>query len=360
MTAVRLSFREWLVVAAVMLVFTVGSPVLWEHVVETQDLASPRIPYDLSSDYWLYGRFSAHAAAQRKIAVIGDSVIWGHYVTPDQTLSHYLNAATGQDRFANLGLDGTHPAALYGLLAYYARSISDQTVLLHFNPLWISSEKHDLSTTKEFAFNHPALVPQFLPRIPCYRASFSQRMNAVTERYVPFLSWTNHLRIACFANLDLAAWTSEHPYENPFARIADVRSPTFRRLRSDPPEGGTPNVNPKSADVAWVALEHSIQWRFFRQAMELLKARRNRVFVLVGPFNENALNAEDAATYDRIKKTIEVWLAGNDVPHWVAPALPAFLYADLSHPVAEGYQRLAQQLLSEPAFRAVVGSRSDR
>ncbi len=358
MTALKLSFREWIVVAVVMLVFVTGTPALWKRVESFRPEADARIPYNLGSDYWQYGRFCEQSTTQRKIAVIGDSVVWGHYVRQDQTLSHYLNIVTGQDRFANLGLDGAHPAALHGLMAYYARALAGQTVLLHFNPLWLSSEKHDLSTTKEFEFNHAALVPQFTPRIPCYRASFSRRATAVIERYVPFLSWTAHVRFACFEGLDLAAWTVEHPYDNPLRRIADCGL----RIADSPPEANPQSAinNPKSMDLEWIPLENSIQWRSFRQTVALLRAKKNRVFVLVGPFNEYRLSEENTTAYGRIKEVIEEWLTGHDVPHWIAPALPASMYADLSHPVAEGYERLAQQLLHDPAFKAMLDRPSDR
>jgi hypothetical protein len=358
MTAIKLSFREWLVVAAVMLVFIVGAPVLWKHAENVPSDADSRIPYDLGSDYWQYSRLCERAAAQHKIAVIGDSVIWGHYVAPDRTLSHYLNTTAGQDWFVNLGLDGAHPAALQGLMTYYARAISGRTVLLHFNPLWLSSEKHDLSTTKEFEFNHASLVPQFVPKIPCYHASFSRRATAIVERYVPFLGWTAHLRIACFDGLDLAAWTVEHPYANPLRQIADRTCSDYQRSKISDLKSQISNS--PTSDVQWVALENSIQWRSFRQTVELLRARQNVVFVLIGPFNEHRLNPEDAATYDRIKRTIDEWLTARSVPHWIASALPASLYADLSHPVAEGYERLAEQLLAEPAFKTVMNNPSDR
>jgi hypothetical protein len=164
-------------------------------------------------------------------------------------------------------------------------------------------------------------------------------------------SWTTHLRIACFDGLDLPAWTIEHPYGNPLEGIADSG------YDSNPQ---SEIINPKSVSLQWVRLEDSIQWHSFRQAVGLLKERRNKVFVLVGPFNEHMLDAEDAATYDRIKKTIDEWLTASGVPHWMAPALPASLYADLSHPVADGDASLARQLLNEPAFKMLLGSPSDR
>ena len=73
-----------------------------------------RIPHDLSNDYWLYDRDTRAAARQNEILLIGDSVIWGEYVTRQETLAHYLNELAGKERYANLGLDGAHPLALAG------------------------------------------------------------------------------------------------------------------------------------------------------------------------------------------------------------------------------------------------------
>ncbi len=55
-------------------------------------------------------------------------------------------------------MDGFHPAALGGLLRYYGRDISGKNVIIQFNPLWMTSAKHDLQIQKEFHFNHPKLV----------------------------------------------------------------------------------------------------------------------------------------------------------------------------------------------------------
>jgi len=79
----------------------------------------------------------------------------------------------------------------------------------------MSSKKHDLQTEKEFRFNHPRLVPQIITNIPCYKDPYSKRFSAVVERCVPFLSWTSHLKITYFENMDLPTWRMEHPYENP-------------------------------------------------------------------------------------------------------------------------------------------------
>lgn len=360
--AIRVSSRQWLAVAGILLALMLAAPALWRHVEPFRPGPDYRIPYELSSDYWLYRRHSDWASAQDKIAVIGDSVVWGHYVRPDETLSHYLNIESDSDHFVNLGLDGTHPAALAGLVAYYARGLTGRTVVLHFNPLWLTSERHDLSTPKEFRFNHPNLAPQFVPPIPCYRASLATRLWAVIERYVPFFSWTSHLHIAYFDGMDLPRWTLEHPYANPLGRIADYRlqiadsGPRAHRQIENPP---SEIPNPKSTDVAWVALDKSLQWRFFRRAVARLRRRECDVYVLVGPLNEHMLNEEDAAAYKEIENGVATWLQENDVPHLMPACLPASLYADLSHPVAAGYARLAAVLCQSPPFRAIVPSDGD-
>jgi hypothetical protein len=353
--AVWLTGRQWLAVGLVLLALLASVPTLWEQVETFDPGPDDRIPYTLGSDYWLYARHCRVASRQGKIPVIGDSVIWGHYVRPDQTLSHFLNAAVGEECFANLGLDGTHPAALQGLIEYYARDVSGQPVVLQFNPLWMSSAKHDLQTTKEFHFNHPRLVPQFAPKIPCYQASFSVRLQAVMEHHVPFLSWTSHLRIAYLQGMDLPTWTMENPYENPFAALT---RPLPEPENAEAEKGASwLEAGGQKRDMAWVDLDSSLQWLFFRRAVERLQARGNRVFVLVGPFNEHMLTAENAVTYGAIKAQIGQWLTENRVPHLVATPLPTNLYADSSHPLADGYALLAQQLVNDPAFQAVIRNR---
>jgi hypothetical protein len=349
---VRLTGRQWLAAGGILLALMLSAPRLWRHAERFHPGPDYRIPYEFSSDYWLYRRYSDWAGDREKIAVIGDSVVWGHYVSPDATLSHYLNAATGSDRFVNLGLDGTHPAALQGLLAHYTGRLAGRAVVLQFNPLWLTSEKHDLQTPKEFHFNHAKLVPQFAPKIPCYRASLSTRLWAVTERYVPFFSWTSHLKIAYFNDMDLPGWTLQHPYDNPLARRSSLI--TRDRHVEDGDVPGATDV--KTIDVAWVTLDSSLQWRFFRHAVEQLCRRGCRVFVLVGPLNEHMLNDEDAATYERIKGGIRTWLEAHNMPHAVPSPLPVALYADLSHPRADGYAQLAAEILRGPALESIVSA----
>ena len=144
-----------------------------------------RMPHDLSNDYWLFGCFAALAADHDDTLLIGDSVIWGEYVTRRETLSHYLNLLAGENRYANLGLDGAHPLALGGLVEFYADNVTDKNILLQCNPLWMSSPRADLQVDEAGDFNHPRLVPQFVPSVPAYKAEISPRLGVLVERRVP-------------------------------------------------------------------------------------------------------------------------------------------------------------------------------
>jgi hypothetical protein len=345
-------------------VFIVGSvlfylvPGLWQRIEKFEPASDFRMPYDLSNDYWLYSCYCRVAKSKYDTLIIGDSVVWGHYVSRDNTLSSHLNKITGREQFANLGVDGTRPVVLAGLLKYYSGDISNKNFVLHFNPLWMSSSKQDLQTTKEFNFNHQKLAPQFITKIPCYKAPYSKRFSIVLERLITFLGWTNHLKTAYFDNMDIPTWTLEHPYKNPAGAITlDISS----KVKGGQDEH-TSWIEKGTAkkDFPWVELETSLQWKFFRQSVELLQERGNRVFVLVGPLNEHMLKGDSIEMYRKIKNKIEIWLQQNNIPFYIAPALPSELYADASHPFDKGYAMLAKQLFENKSFKSsILNSNSD-
>ena len=195
---VRLSPREWLVALAISAVALLAIPLVWRRLEPLEAGADCRLPYSLSSDYWFYDRACRAAAAGRRTLVVGDSVIWGHYVPTDQTLTHHLNAGAGGEQFANLGVDGIHPAAMAGLIELYGRGIAGCRVVLHANLLWTASPRHDLQTRKEASFNHPTLVPQLSAAIPCYRETPWNRVRIAARHRVPLCGWAEHVQQAYF------------------------------------------------------------------------------------------------------------------------------------------------------------------
>ncbi|KAF0181336.1 MAG: hypothetical protein FD161_9 [Limisphaerales bacterium] len=361
----RLTGRQWLLVGGIVLAFVLLAPRAWKQAERFDTGPDYRLPYALSKDYWLYERRLGEIPAPSAV-VIGDSVVWGEYVLPDGTLSHFLNQAAGRpDAFVNAGVNGLFPLALEGLAEHYGGALRNRKVILHCNLLWMSSPKADLSTKKEERFNHARLVPQFSPRIPCYRADASERLGVVMERNLPVLSWVNHLQCVSFNQKSLPDWTLEqgsgdppgHPnaYKNPLAQLT-LHVPGAPALD---PERGPTSARHKPWSTAgegttrfeWVALDASLQWAAFQRLTRLLRERGNDVLVVVGPFNEHLLAGENRAPYRQLCDNIAVWLKENRFECIVPEPLPSALYADASHPLTEGYRVLAQRLHTEATFQ---------
>jgi hypothetical protein len=363
---VRLNARQWITALALVIMIVLLTPVVWKKIERFETGPDYRMPYELSKDYWLYERRLRQLRSSQQIVVVGDSVVWGEYVLSDGTLSHYLSQESGRpDQFVNAGVNGLFPLALEGLLDHYGGALRDRKILLHCNLLWMSSPKADLQTQKEEKFNHPRLVPQFQPRIPCYRADVAERLGIVVERNWSFLSWVGHLQNTYFDQKNILAWTltddggdpPSYPntYKNPLAQITWV---VPAAPRNDPMRGPTSaRHKPWSASGAattrfeWVALDTSLQWGAFRRLTALLRERGNKVFVVIGPFNETMLVEENKTPFRSLRDGAADWFAKNGIPHLVPDTLPSDLYADASHPLTEGYARLARQLYQNEAFQ---------
>jgi len=374
---IRLSDRQWLGVGAFAVVLYLLAVPLWRHFEPFDFEPDYRMPHDLSNDYWLYARFATKAAAEHDTVLLGDSVVWGEYVTRQETLSHYLNEihpptpplakggnrpptpplakggnrpptpplAKGGNRgvrFANLGLDGAHPLALSGLVEHYAGSVRGKNVVLQCNPLWLSSPKADLQDEKATDFNHPRLVPQFFPHIPPYKEAISPRLGVLVEQRLPFNQWTNHLQQTYYDRTDIPDWTLEHPYDNPLAPLSRGLPPSDNKLRHLPQPWYKSGI--AKQDYPWVDLDKSLQWYGFRRTVAILQQRGNRVFVVVGPFNEHLLTPGSLQRYEKVKTSIAALLTEKQIPHIMPAPLPSELYGDASHPLAAGYELLARQI----------------
>ena len=369
---VRLSVWQWLAVALALLLVAQSIPRLWEKLERFDTRPDYRIPYQLSKDYWLYGRRLRQVRDPNSVVVLGDSVIWGEYVLPDGTLSHFLNQEAAQkSKFINGGVNGLFPLALEGLIDHYGKSLRHRKVIVHCNILWMTSPKADLSSEKEERFNHADLVPQFSPRIPCYKADANSRLTAVVERNVRFLEWIDHLQNAYFDQKSILSWTladdgndpPHYPnaYKNPLAQI------TFT-VPSEPavdPERGPKSPRHKpwsttgegSTRFEWVPLDRSLQWAAFQRLVKLLQSRDNDVLVVLGPFNEHIMNKVNRPQFRQLRDGIADWLAKSQIACVVPELLPSPLYADASHPLTEGYQLLANRLFSDATFQKWLSTR---
>ena len=331
MNEMRLNGRQCALALGFILLAVFLTPRVWKSIERFDTGPDYRIPYDLSKDYWLYQRRLEDKINPRSIVMLGDSVVWGEYVLPDGTWSHFLNEQSGQaDKFVNAGVNGLFPLALEGLVDYYGRALRNRRVILHCNLLWLSSPKADLQTDKEEKFNHSRLVPQFFPRIPCYKADANERLSAIVERGFRFSAWVDHLQDAYFGERSIPNWTLEddgsdpprypNSYKDPLAQI------TFHvpsAPRDDPQRGPkSPRHKPWSesggvTQFEWVDLDTSLQWSAFRRLVRILRERGNDVFVILGPFNEYIVAEESRAPYRKLRDGVTAWLTENKVPHLV-------------------------------------------
>lgn len=350
--SIRLTGRQWIGLTVFMVALYVLAPVVWQRAEKLEVGSDYRVPFALSGDYWLWKRVAAKASATHDTVLLGDSVIWGVYVRPGETLSHYLNSLEGKDRYANLGVNGMQPIALAGLVDHYGDAIKGKRVLLHCNPLWMSSAKRDLRESEEMNFNHAELAPQFSPWIPCYRKSISDRLDRVIDRSFDFRGWSLHLQHVYYGEngtpRPIPDWILDHPYENLTKPVTFAVPPPGDELQQEPIPwtGRIPREN-----MPWVDLAGSIQWKSFQRAVELLEKRGNRVLVLVGPFNEHLLKDASRVKYVELKQGIVGWLQERKIPYFAPEPLPSEQYGDASHPLSAGYALLAKQLAASELLK---------
>ncbi|NOZ19886.1 MAG: hypothetical protein GXP25_02225 [Planctomycetes bacterium] len=339
--------------ACLLLALLIAVPAGWFHWERFDPPPSFRIPYNLSNDYFLYTQWAAYASARYPALVVGDSFVWGEYAASTDTLSGSLNKAIGRGCFANLGLNGLHPAAAEGLMRYYGGTIKGKHVLVHFNPLWVQSRELDLrgdGTNDRFRVQHPRLVPQLRPRIKAYHATPSERVAAVAERYVPFIGLRGHIKSVYFGKMSTTEWLLKNPYANPFPS-RDPLAPMIQKsskAHSLPESWEKKGIPPQ--DYPWVQLKESFQWTCFLRELAVLRTRGNEVFVLLGPFNPYLMTPRSLSVYRSLRAEMEASLKANGIAYYLAPDLPSNRYTDASHVAREGYAEIAGAMLEDAGF----------
>jgi len=307
-----------------------------------------RVPYSEGENYFLYEKYVNRVASSGRIAVIGDSVIWGHYTGRDDNLVASLNGLAGTDRFANIGIDGIHPAALYGLIDNYCASLRNRRVIIGINLLWMSSPAHDLSGGVNSSINHSALLPQAPGRIPAYSPSAEERLTLLVRREITLFAWIDHIRASRFADRSVYRWTMANPHACPGEYFMGQEE------SYNPPDPVRPE-RMTGRDMDWVMPDDSLQWMYMIKSIRKLKSRGNDVIAVITPFNQFMLTEKSRLGRDMIISVIMETLSADGV-RVIVPALDrAEYYADLSHPLARGYSIMAKQLAENTLFTEFTG-----
>ena len=307
-----------------------------------------RIPYSMGEDYFLYGRYSKHVASGNTIPVIGDSVIWGHYTDNEHTLPAQLNRLNPEIAFTNMGLDGIHPAAMNGLMNIYSAKFKNRKIIAGVNLLWMSSPRHDLTGPVNSEINHMPLLPQISPGIPSYQPSFEEKLSALITRSIPLFSWINHIRISRFAEKSFYLWTMENPHKN----LSEYFSRKEEEFKA--PQGIQPEKM-QEQNIEWVTTDRSLQWKFMLDTLLSLKKDGNEVAALITPFNTYMMTEKSRREYFATLAGMEWTLRENGIIP-IIPLIPEKKYfADSSHPTAEGYKLIAEDLMKNREFMEFIG-----
>ena len=103
--------------------------------------------------------------------------------------------------------------------------------------------------------------------------------------------------------------------------------------------------------MEWVTPENSLQWLAFRRLANRLQARGSNLLVVVGPLNEHIMNDGTLEKYQVFRTAVAAWLSVEGIRFVVPEVLPSDEFADASHPLTEGYERLAKRLIADPVFK---------
>ncbi|MDP7586239.1 MAG: hypothetical protein QF920_10585, partial [Verrucomicrobiota bacterium] len=198
-----------------------------------------------------------------------------------------------------------------------------------------------------------------------YRADTDTRLGRALERRLEPLSWVRHLQQTYFGQKSAPEWTLAddgkfpptypNTYRLPVGVPLSAELPSAKRgLASERHKPWLANQSGK-VNMEWVTPESSWQWRAFCRLAKRLQGRGNELLVVVGPLNEHMMNDATREKHRSFRSTAVAWLEGEGIRFVVPELLPSEEFADASHPLTEGYKRLAKRLAEESLFRAWLG-----
>ena len=361
-TCPQLSLRQLLVAGGLTIAALVLLPKIWNQLEPFDPGRNYRTPYSQSEDYWLFRRLTEHASTiESPVLVIGDSVVWGEYVLPEDSLTAQLNDKTKSKRFMNAGINGLHPMAIKGLVTLHGQDLHDADVILHCNLLWLSSPERDLSAPLAQDFNHTTLVDQFGgdnpldPSSPSYRASLTNRISIATTRTLPYRVLVEHVRRQYFGGQNLHQWTLNHPADPFWKEVTFKTSEPSSILRHEPVDWTKQGIQPQAFE--WLPADQSLQFQALLRSIEHLQSTSNHVLVVIGPFNTHLLVDDNKRRFASLRQSVIEEFRARDIEHLAASVLPSEEYGDASHPLRGGYCLMADELLANSTFREFCGLR---
>ena len=290
--------------------------------------------------------------------MLGDSVVWGEYVLPDGTLSHFLNQRSGRARPVHqLRRQRPVPAgagrAGRRLRPGAAPPESDRALQRALDDQPEGRPEHDEGRA----------VQPFPAGAAVLRRAFPATGPTPTSGSAPSSSATSASRLGR-ASAERLLRPEEHPewtldddgsdpphypnaWKNPLAQI----TLTVPAAPPNDPQRGP--ASPRHKPWTEAPGHDSIGWSSTPRSsgapssasLATLRQRGNDVLVLLGPFNEHMWPRRTAPPTGQLRDGIAAWLTAKPDRHASSPRpLPSALYADASHPLTAGYELLAQRI----------------
>jgi hypothetical protein len=351
----QLNSKDWIIVLSIVVFFMLMIPFIWQKAETFEPILNYRMPRSKSQDYWLFRSFASVVKEKSKIAVIGDSAVWGHYVSYDQTLSAIMNKKEGSEKYVNLGVSGLHSSALNGIINYYGNELQDCQIIIQFAPLWIMNSKKDLSDpdlASNWQVNHPKLLDQFNNKPPQYSANLENRLTISVARELSVFSLTEHWTSQSTEGQPFSKWMVLNPYSNPLSNI-NLNINGLPEGKNEDSDNRHWKLKPGiiARNIKWVSLKDSYQWKEFIKVIHRLKDKNNKIFVFLGPFNIHMLTDESLNRYRKIQEESRQLLLQEGIAFYWAKDMSPTHYGDESHPLVIGYEELAEDMLNTIEFK---------
>lgn len=326
-----------------------------------------RIPDRTTAGYESYVA-ALKAEQPARVAVVGDSVVYGTFALPPDTLCAQLTdvfAEKGIDaRAHNFGLSGAHATDYLPLVADLATEGAADVIVINFDYRFFDASE---SLTRRY----PELYDRALEGLPESTVLAREPLMRPSEEATrTFDEVASDAVGRVWALYDMREYLASVLLGDPPKRSAELASASWRaRLagRELYTKRSTAQLDAtevrEAFDVAPFTADNPHLARL-ALALDVATATKTPVFVFAGPVDSKLLDEQgwwDRAAYEAnlaivralVTRHHGVWLDYTD-------ALEPEQLADTHHPLASGYRTLAEKLGDDiaPAVRRAVAART--
>jgi hypothetical protein len=295
-----------------------------------------------------------------RVAVVGDSIVWGSPLMPGETLSTYLtdalraNGVSGA-RAYNLGFVGGHSNDLMPVVAEVAQKKAADVILLNLDYRFYNSKSRVQSRYPQIYDRvdwSKLPVPASLREPPGTQPKPDAQgiADGLVSRVWKLYSIRDYLTVSLFKDTPAEAASREFT----LWRIRGAGRPVWLKRKAS----GLPLDELRGQFALGTLNENDVYVRYLGAALDAARAEGVPVVVWAGPVDRAMLDKEgvwDRAEYRRNLAFIGRYVeerGGTFVDY--TSALDSKDIVDSHHPMGEGYRKLATKVA--PLLRSILTS----